>query len=132
MNRVLLSGRLTADPELSYGKSSNKAYCKFTLAVDRGGKDKDADFINCMAFGNTAEFAANWFHKGKPAEVDGQLRVRSYDGRDGKKWVTEVWVDRMYFALKDSTEKTQPAPRESEPRDESYGIFQAADDDIPF
>lgn len=101
MNRVILMGRLTADPELRYTKSQT-AVCRFNLAVDRFmGKDKEneADFITCTAWGKTAEHVNQYYFKGKKALIEGNIKTGSYDAQDGHKvYTTEVWVDRVEFA----------------------------------
>lgn len=100
MNKVLLIGRLTKDPELKYTPSGT-GVANFTIAVDRRFQkngEREADFINCVAWGKTAEFVANYFQKGKQMALEGRLQVRSYDGDDGqKRWVTEVVVEQVEF-----------------------------------
>jgi single-strand DNA-binding protein len=100
LNRIILIGRLTKDPELRY-TSNGTAVCTFTLAVDRPfakeGQQK-ADFINCQAWQKTAEACANYLSKGKIAAVDGRLQIRSYEAQDGqKRWVTEVVAETVRF-----------------------------------
>ena len=100
MNKVMLIGRLTKDPDLRYTQSGT-AVANFTLAVNRRynpNGEQEADFINCVAWQKAAEFVADYFHKGKQMALEGRLQVRSYDGDDGKRrWVTEVVVERMEF-----------------------------------
>lgn len=101
MNKVMLIGRLTKDPDLRYTQSGT-AVASFTLAVDRRfpnqNGEREADFVNCVAWNKSAEFVANYFHKGKQVALEGRLQVRSYDGDDGKRrWVTEVVVEQMEF-----------------------------------
>ena len=101
MNKIMLIGRLTKDPELRYTQSGT-AVASFTLAVDRRfpnqNGEREADFINCVAWNKSAEFVANYFTKGKQMALEGRLQVRSYDGDDGKRrWVTEVVVEQMEF-----------------------------------
>lgn len=101
MNKVILMGRLVADPELRYTQG-NTAVCRFRLAVDRfmgEGKENAADFISCTAWGKTAEFTEKYFFKGKRALIEGNIKTGSYDDNDGKKvYTTEVWVERIEFA----------------------------------
>lgn len=101
MNKAILMGRLTADPELRYTQN-NTAVCRFTLAVDRYmGQDKEnqADFISCTAWGKTAEFISQYYFKGKKALVEGNIKTGSYDDKNGRKvYTTEVWVERIDFA----------------------------------
>lgn len=99
MNKIILIGRLTKDPELSYTQGG-KAVCKFTLAVDRpyNGESKEADFINIVVWNKAGENAAKYLNKGRQTAVEGRLQIRSYDGNDGKKrYVTEVIADRVEF-----------------------------------
>ena len=101
MNKVILMGRLVADPELRY-TTAQIAVCRFRLAVDRfmgEGKENTADFISCTAWGKTAEHVNNYYFKGKKALVEGNIKTGSYDDNDGKKvFTTEVWIDRIEFA----------------------------------
>ena len=100
MNKVMLIGRLTKDPDLRYTQSGT-AVTNFTLAVNRRynlNGEQEADFINCVAWNKSAEFVANYFHKGKQMALEGRLQVRSYEGDDGqRRWVTEVVVEQMEF-----------------------------------
>ena len=112
MNKVQLIGRITKDIEIKL-TSSQTAYCNFTLAVDRRFKDKDGnkqtDFINCVAWKQTAEFINKYFAKGSRIGVCGSIQTRSYE-KDGQKvFVTEVVVDEAEFV--ESTAKGEaPAP----------------------
>jgi single-strand DNA-binding protein len=112
MNKVILTGRLTADPEVRYTQSAT-AVCRFTLAVDRymgEGKESQADFIICTAWGKTAEHVGKYYFKGKKALVEGNIKTGSYDDKDGKKvYTTEVWVDRVEFA-DDKKKENQSQP----------------------
>lgn len=101
MNKVILIGRLTKDPELRYTQSGT-ANATFTLAVNRRftnqNGEREADFINCVAWQKSAEFVANYFKKGQEMALEGRLQVRSYDGNDGqRRWVTEVIADQIEF-----------------------------------
>lgn len=101
MNKVMLIGRLTRDPELRYTQSGT-AVASFSLAVDRRfsnqNGEREADFINCVAWNKSAEFVANYFHKGKQMALEGRLQVRSYEGNDGqRRWVTEVVAEQIEF-----------------------------------
>ncbi len=119
MNRVCLLGRITADPELKQTTSDIYA-CSFTLAVDRGFKDakgeRQADFISCIAWRQTAEFISRYFSKGKMMSVEGTLRTRNYDDRrypDVKHYVTEVYIDHAYFcgdSGRNANSSPPPAP----------------------
>ena len=101
MNKVVLVGRITKDPEVKL-TSSQTAYCNFTVAVDRKFKDQNgerqADFINCVAWRQTANFIGKYFHKGSRIGVCGSLQTRSYENQGGQKvFVTEVVVDDAEF-----------------------------------
>lgn len=105
MNKVILCGRLTADPELRQTQSG-VASCRFNIAIDRkyadkGTGEKQADFITCVAWRTTAEFIAKWFTKGKLIIVEGALRSGSYQDRNHPHvthYTTEVYVDNVEFA----------------------------------
>ncbi len=101
MNKVVLVGRLTKDPEAKT-TSSQVPFTNFTVAVDRRFKDpngqRQADFINCVAWRQTATFINNYFHKGSKIGIVGSIQTRTYEGNDGqKRYVTEVVVDEAEF-----------------------------------
>ena len=101
LNRVILMGRLTAIPELKTTQSGNSV-TSFSVAVDRNyvkqGEERKADFINCVAWRNTAEFICRYFGKGSMIAVEGQLQTRTYQAKDGSnRYVTEVMVDNVSF-----------------------------------
>ena len=96
MNKVILMGRLTSDPQL---KETTMKVASFTLAVERINKDK-ADFINCKAFRNTAEQLAKWVKKGQRVLIEGKWHSDSYDTENGKRYVNECIVDRFEFVEK--------------------------------
>lgn len=100
MNRVILMGRLTADPELRTTPQGTSV-SRFTIAVDRRfAKEgqQQADFITCVAWRQTAEFICRYFGKGKMIAVEGQIQSRSWDGEDGKRqYATEVNVENAFF-----------------------------------
>lgn len=101
MNRIILLGRLTKDPEVRI-TPNEKTVCTFSMAVDRPfvGKDgkKEADFIPIQTWNKTAELIGNSVSKGQRLLVDGRLQIRSYDGKDGQKhYATEVVADRVEF-----------------------------------
>lgn len=98
MNLVILTGRLTAEPELRY-TPQNVACTSFNLAVDRTRKDDSADFPTIVAWRETAEFVCKYLHKGSKIVARGEIRTRNYNGQDGKNHkVTEVYADRIEFA----------------------------------
>ena len=101
MNKIILLGRLTRDPEVRY-TPTGKVVCQFTLAVDRPFANqegqREADFIPVVIWGKQAETCGNSLTKGQRALVEGRLQIRSYDGKDGnKRWITEVIADRFEF-----------------------------------
>lgn len=134
LNRVVLIGRLTKDPELRYTQNG-VAVASFTLAVDRNYKnaqgDKETDFIPCVVFRQLAELCANYLAKGRLAAVDGRIQVRSYDGQDGqKRYVTEVLGENVRFLSPKDNNNTR-----SSAGPDDFGSFAhevSLDDDIPF
>ncbi|MGN0133017.1 MAG: single-stranded DNA-binding protein [Lachnospiraceae bacterium] len=104
MNKVILMGRLTRDPEVRYSQGETPlAIARFSLAVDRRGRNNQdgqtADFINCVAFGRQGEFAEKYFRKGTKIAVTGRIQTGSYTNRDGVKvYTTEVVVEEQEFA----------------------------------
>lgn len=101
MNKVVLIGRLTRDPELKFTPGTGTAVATFTLAVDRRASksgQKEADFIPIVVWGKQAESTANYMSKGKLMGVSGRIQTRSYDAKDGtKRYVTEVVADEVQF-----------------------------------
>lgn len=105
MNRVILMGRLTRDPEVRYSQGERQmAIARYTLAVDRrgrrdAGQDAQADFIRCVAFDRAAEFAEKYFHQGMRVLVSGRIQTGSYQDRDGKTvYTTDVVIEDQEFA----------------------------------
>ena len=102
MNKVILMGRLTRDPEVRYSQGENAtAVARFTLAVDRRFRRDDAstDFIGCVAFGRNAEFIEKYFRQGTKALITGRIQTGSYTNRDGQKvYTTDVVVEDQEFA----------------------------------
>ncbi|MCR5210289.1 MAG: single-stranded DNA-binding protein [Lachnospiraceae bacterium] len=108
MNKVILMGRLTRDPEVRYSQRGNDpmAVAKYTLAVDRrfsrgsnGSDQQNADFIRCTAFGKAGEFAEKYFHKGTKIAVTGRIQTGQYQDKDGKTvYTTDVIVEDQEFA----------------------------------
>lgn len=97
MNNVSLIGRLTAEPEIRYGKD-DMTIANFTLAVDRIGSD-EADFIRCVAFGKSAEFVDDYFTKGLRVGVSGRIQTGRYEDKDGvTRYTTDIIVERLDFA----------------------------------
>lgn len=106
MNKVILMGRLTRDPEVRYSQGERQmAIARYTLAVDRRGRantsngEQTADFIQCVAFDRSAEFAEKYFHQGTKLVVTGRIQTGSYTNKDGQKvYTTDVVVEDQEFA----------------------------------
>lgn len=132
LNNVNLCGRLTATPELKT-TPSGVSVTTFTLAVERdysNGGERQADFINLVAWRGTAEFVAKYFTKGKMMIVSGNLQTRNYTANDGsKRYITEVVADRCYFAGDKNTDQNT-APSNLDVTNDDYEEY--AGDDLPF
>ena len=130
MNKVILLGRLTKDPEIRYTSgNSPMMVARYTLAVNRRFKkqgESEADFINCVTFGKNAEFAQKYLNRGRQIGVVGRLQVSSWEDNSGKRhWSTDVIVEEHYFA--DSKTESK-----SEPKQEFYTVDDVEDEDLPF
>lgn len=127
MNHVILTGRLTKDPEIRY-TDSKKAVASFTLAVDDGkGKDgnRKAQFIPCVAWEKTAELIDQHFIKGDPLTVTGKITVRTYEKDGTKRYVTEVLVNGIEFPLTKKTAEEPAKPGE-------FTELMGDDEELPF
>ena len=118
MNKWCGIGRLTKEPEIKL-TSNQTQFCNFTIAVDRRFKDangqRQADFINCVAWKNTAVFIQKYFHKGNKIGVVGSIQTRSFDDQNGqKRFVTEVIVDEAEFVESQTSSQPAPAPASDE------------------
>lgn len=139
INRVVLVGRLTKEPDLRY-TPTGVPVATFKLAVNRTFKTEgqpDADFINCVIWRKPAENVANFLKKGSLAGVEGRIQTRSYDGNDGKKvYVTEVVADSVQFLEpRDATRNTSvpEGPKlTNDPFDPNAKTIDITDDDLPF
>jgi single-strand DNA-binding protein len=100
MNKVILMGRLTKDPELRYTQTNNTAKCTFTLAVPRRMQKDKTDFINVVAWKQTAEFCSKYFTKGLQVAVVGNIQNREWEQEGKKHYATEVIAEEVYFADK--------------------------------
>ena len=100
MNKIILMGRLTKDVEVRYTQTNNTMVASFTLAVNRRfSKEKEADFINIVAWSKLGEFCSKYFKKGQQVVVVGRLQTRTYEKEDGTKaYITEVVAEEAYFA----------------------------------
>lgn len=107
MNKVVMMGRLVADPKISVTRNE-LTVAKFTIALDRGGKDKGADFAPCTAFGKTAELIGNYFKKGQRILIDGRFNSNTYETSEGgKRTAYGIIVDHMEFT--DSKKSVSPS-----------------------
>ncbi len=158
MNKVILMGRLTRDPEIRYSAGDNSmAIARYTLAVDRrfvrrdaGSDQQTADFIGCVAFGRSAEFAEKYFRQGMRVVVTGRIQTGSYTNRDGAKvYTTDVVVEDQEFAeskaasaergINNSAPISRPAPapapaveQASAPGEGFMNIPDGIDEELPF
>ena len=139
MNKVILIGRLTKDPETRYSQGQNSTcIARYSLAADRQFKrdgDQAADFLNCVAFGKQGEFAEKYLIKGTKIAVIGRLQTGSYTDKDGKKvYTTDVVVESHEFveSKKESDQETQASPYGSIGTDEFMNIPDGIDEELPF
>lgn len=138
LNKVFIMGRLTRDPELRR-TNSGTAVTSFTLAVDRDFKNadgtKETDFIDCVAWRSTAEFAAKYFTKGRMAVVEGKLQIRDWQDKDGnKRRNAEVIADNVYFGDSRSDNASGGHQAAKAPVNVDAEDFAEVedDDDLPF
>lgn len=135
MNKVILMGRLTRDPELRYTATNNTAVASFSLAVNRKfSKTGEADFINIVAWDKIADFCSKYFVKGQLVSVVGRIQARSYDDAEGKKkYVTEVIAEDVYFAeSKKDTEQKAGQVNDKPSDDGGFYPVDDGEDDLPF
>lgn len=141
MNKVILMGRLARNPEVRYSQSSEPlAVARYSLAVNRKFKrqgEPDADFINCVAFGKSGEFAEKYLKKGQMISVVGRLQVRSWEDREGKKrWSTDVVIEEQFFAESKKSAESNTKEESKENNDVPDGFYpideNVEDDDLPF
>jgi len=138
MNKTVLIGRLTKDPEIRY-LTSGAAVTTFTLAVSRNYTnqqgDRQADFIPIVVWRNLAETCAKFLGKGRMVAVFGRIQTRSYEGKDGqKRYTTEVIADEVQFLDSSSgrqAQPTQPHIAEDEPL-EGFRVIEGEEDELPF
>ena len=132
INKVILMGRLTKDPELRY--TNNKTpVCSFTIAVNNGyGEKQQTDFINCVAWNKTAEFVTKYFTKGKMIIIaDGRISTRSWETQDGKRaYATEVIAKEVSFGETKSSQQTATQQPMQDDDDDFTPLDE--DDDLPF
>ena len=139
MNKVILMGRLTRDPEMRYTSTNNTAICSFSLAVNRKfgkpGEEKQADFIPILVWDKQAEFCGKYFKKGQQVVVVGRLQVSTWDDNEGKKrYKTEVVAEETYFA-EGKREEGAPSrmPSTGGNKESADGFFPLEEEDeLPF
>ena len=139
MNKVILMGRLTRDPDVKYSSGENAmAIARYTLAVDRRiakkGEEKTSDFISCVAFGKSGEFAEKYLRKGLKIAVTGRIQTGSYTNKDGQKiYTTDVVVEDQEFA---ESKGDKPASTEKKHEEEGMDGFMnipaGIDEELPF
>lgn len=146
MNKVILMGRLTRDPEVRYSQGENStAVARYSLAVDRrfnrNNDEQTADFINCVAFGRNAEFAEKYLRKGTKILAEGRIQTGSYTNKDGQKvYTTDVVVENQEFAESkngsgDSFASGSSAPVSSDMQGAGDGFMNIPDgieEELPF
>lgn len=145
MNKVILMGRLTRDPEIRYSQGNDQmAIARYTLAVDRRfnrNGDQTADFINCVAFGRSAEFAEKYLKQGTKIVATGRIQTGSYTNKDGNKvYTTDVVIEDQEFAESKGSSSSdggnyQPAGRPSPANASAEGFMsipEGIEDDLPF
>lgn len=130
MNKVILIGRLTSDPETRTSQTGVTSVT-FTVAVDRFAskdKEREADFIRCVAWNKTGEFVGKYFTKGKPIALEGNIKTGSYEKDGVKHFTTDVWVDKAEFADSNPNgNNTQTAPQQT-----AAPAEEITTDDLPF
>lgn len=140
MNKIILMGRLTKDPEVRYSQGNNPmAIARYTLAVDRKFKrdgEPNADFINCIAFGKNGEFAEKYLHKGIKILIEGRWQSGNYTNKDGQKvYTNDCVVESCEFAESKNTnqsERLQATPQNNNSDGERMSIPDEIDSDLPF
>ena len=139
MNKVILMGRLTRDPDVRYSQTANEsmAVARYTLAVDRRFKkdgETNADFISCVAFGKVGEFAEKYLHQGTKIVVEGRIQTGSYTNKDGNKvYTTDIYVENCEFAeSKSATEQNgaNTAPARPKPSNVDADGFMSIPDNV--
>lgn len=134
MNSVQLIGRLTRDPEVRY-TDGGASIARFSLAVERRFKQEngaDADFINIVSFGKTAEFIEKYFHKGMKIALNGRIQTGSYTDKDGKKvYTTDIVAENVEFCESKGTSSNNDAQAPSQNGD-FMSITDGIDDELPF
>lgn len=132
MNKVILLGRLTDNPDVRYSQAQNMeqlCIARYTLAIDRRGKDAGADFPRCVAFGKNGEFAEKYLKKGTKIAITGRIQTGSYEKDGVKHYTTEVIIEEQEFA---ESKRSQEATPEAAPAEGFMDVPGNAADDLPF
>lgn len=141
MNKVILMGRLTRDPEIRYSQSENPiAIARYALAVDRRFKkdnEQSADFVNCLCFGKLAEHVEKYYHQGLKVTISGRIQTGNYTNKDGVKvYTTEVVVEEQEFAESKSSQQANNQPQQNQQAatgsDGFMNIPDGIDEELPF
>ena len=139
MNKVILMGRLTKEPEVRYTQTSNTLVASFTLAVNRRfvkqGEERQADFINIIAWSKIGEFCSKYFSKGQQVGIIGRLQTRNWEDDQGQKhYITEVIAEEAYFAegKRNSNTLSDPFAASSGETVNGNDFDISSDDDLPF
>lgn len=138
LNKVILMGRLTKDPETRYTSTNNTLVCSFTLAVNRRfakqGEERQADFIPIIAWSKLGEFCSKYFTKGGQVVICGRLQTRTWDDNEGKKhYATEVIADEAHFADSKKSEQGEAKTQNNIGTQQNDDFFTVVnDDDLPF
>lgn len=133
----MLLGRLTKDPEVRYAENANGRMCitRYNLAVDRPSKkdgEQSTDFISCVAFGKTAEFAEKYLHKGMKMAIVGRIQTGSYEKDGVKHYTTDVVVENHYFCEGKSSNSGEASEHTASENEAFMQMAQFTDDEIPF
>ena len=141
MNKINLIGRLTKDAELRYNKNNKKPFARFTVAVNRkylnAKGERDADFINCVAWEKTAELINKHFSKGSEIGLSGRLQTGSYDNEKGDKvYTTDVIVEEITFIGSKKESRPEPEYTEKQEQPDPFASFandiELSDEELPF
>ena len=139
MNKVILTGRFTRDPEVRY-TNDGTSIARFSIAVNRrfvkDGSDQKADFLNCVAFGKSAEFIEKYFRKGMKADLSGRIQTGSYTNKDGVKvYTTDIVVEEVEFGESKGSSQAQAASLTPNPEADPDGFMSipyGIDEEMPF
>lgn len=136
LNKAILMGRLTKDPEMRFTNTNNVPVCSFTIAVNRRfarqGEERQADFIPIVTWNKTAEFCSKYLSKGMQVAVSGRIQTRSWDDAEGKRnYMTEVVADEVHFADSKRTDREQQPVSDENAQPEGFYPLES-EDDLPF